>query len=146
MDDPAWKDDIGKLANGFIGRQQNGAWHTTTANLWGGLALDQILEGVREHAGGRHHHRRAASSGVGNADSAAAPQRRLEPRRAREGQRRRRAPQPGHLVRRARFAGQPAQQHHVPALGAAPVRETLTVTQSGTGKPWLTLQSWPRCS
>ncbi len=42
MDDPAWKDDIGKLANGFIGRQQNGAWHTTTANLWGGLALEKF--------------------------------------------------------------------------------------------------------
>ena len=42
MDDPAWKDDMARLANGFIGRQQNGAWHTTTANLWGGLALDKF--------------------------------------------------------------------------------------------------------
>jgi hypothetical protein len=43
MDDPAWKDDMGRLANGFIGRQQRGAWHTTTANLWGGLALEKVL-------------------------------------------------------------------------------------------------------
>lgn len=42
MDDPAWKDDMGRLANGFISRQKNGAWHTTTANLWGGLALDKF--------------------------------------------------------------------------------------------------------
>ena len=42
MDDPAWKDDMGRLANGFIGRQQGGAWHTTTANLWGGLALEKF--------------------------------------------------------------------------------------------------------
>jgi hypothetical protein len=42
MDDPAWKDDMGRLANGFIARQQKGAWHTTTANLWGGLALDKF--------------------------------------------------------------------------------------------------------
>src|SRR6185436_6000591 len=42
MDDPAWKDDMGRLANGFIGRQQRGAWHTTTANLWGGLALEKF--------------------------------------------------------------------------------------------------------
>ena len=42
MDDPTWKDDMGKLANGFISRQQKGAWHTTTANLWGGLALDKF--------------------------------------------------------------------------------------------------------
>jgi hypothetical protein len=42
MDDPAWKDDMGRLANGFISRQQGGAWHTTTANLWGGLALEKF--------------------------------------------------------------------------------------------------------
>ena len=40
IDDPAWKDDMGRLANGFIARQQGGAWHTTTANLWGALALE----------------------------------------------------------------------------------------------------------
>jgi hypothetical protein len=39
MDDAAWKDDMGRLVTGFIGRQQNGAWSTTTANLWGALAL-----------------------------------------------------------------------------------------------------------
>ena len=33
MDDPAWKDDMGRLANGFIARQQKGAWHITTAIL-----------------------------------------------------------------------------------------------------------------
>jgi hypothetical protein len=42
MDDPEWKDDMGRLASGFIGRQQGGAWHTTTANLWGGLALEKF--------------------------------------------------------------------------------------------------------
>jgi hypothetical protein len=42
MDDPAWQDDMGRLASGFIGRQQSGAWHTTTANLWGGLALEKF--------------------------------------------------------------------------------------------------------
>ena len=42
IDDPAWQDDMGRLANGFIGRQKNGAWHTTTANLWGGLALEKF--------------------------------------------------------------------------------------------------------
>jgi uncharacterized protein YfaS (alpha-2-macroglobulin family) len=42
MDDAAWKDDMARLASGFIARQQKGAWHTTTANLWGGLALDKF--------------------------------------------------------------------------------------------------------
>jgi uncharacterized protein YfaS (alpha-2-macroglobulin family) len=42
LEDPAWKDDMGRLANGFIQRQQRGAWLTTTANLWGGLALEKF--------------------------------------------------------------------------------------------------------
>jgi len=42
MDDPSWKDDLPRLANGFIGRQKRGAWSTTTANLWGGLALEKF--------------------------------------------------------------------------------------------------------
>lgn len=42
LDDPAWKDEMGRLANGFIGRQRGGAWQTTTANLWGGLALQKF--------------------------------------------------------------------------------------------------------
>jgi uncharacterized protein YfaS (alpha-2-macroglobulin family) len=42
LDDPAWKDDMGRLASGFIGRQKNGAWLTTTANLWGGMALEKF--------------------------------------------------------------------------------------------------------
>ena len=33
---------MGRLASGFIGRQQRGAWATTTANLWGGLALEKF--------------------------------------------------------------------------------------------------------
>jgi uncharacterized protein YfaS (alpha-2-macroglobulin family) len=39
IDNPAWKGDVARLANGFMARQQGGAWRTTTANLWGGFAL-----------------------------------------------------------------------------------------------------------
>jgi hypothetical protein len=42
LEDPAWKDDIGRLAKGFINRQVGGAWQTTTANLWGALALEKF--------------------------------------------------------------------------------------------------------
>jgi hypothetical protein len=38
----------------FHGRQQRGAWHTTTANLWGGLALEKFsakFEAVRPWLG-----------------------------------------------------------------------------------------------
>jgi uncharacterized protein YfaS (alpha-2-macroglobulin family) len=39
---PDWQTDLGRLANGLIARQQRGAWDTTTANLWGSLALRQF--------------------------------------------------------------------------------------------------------
>ena len=74
LDDPAWKDDMGRLANGFINRQQNGAWHTTTANLWGGFALEKFsakfeaapvtgtTKARRRRAMAAPHSKRAASS------------------------------------------------------------------------------------
>ena len=42
MDDPAWKDDLPKMVVGSLSRQRRGAWLTTTANLWGSLALDKF--------------------------------------------------------------------------------------------------------
>ncbi|OYU84323.1 MAG: hypothetical protein CFE45_25970, partial [Burkholderiales bacterium PBB5] len=42
MDDPGWKDDLPRLVTGHLARQQRGAWLTTTANLWGALALDKF--------------------------------------------------------------------------------------------------------
>ena len=42
MDDPAWKEDIPRMVVGALSRQRGGAWLTTTANLWGSLALDKF--------------------------------------------------------------------------------------------------------
>ncbi|MCV2354397.1 alpha-2-macroglobulin [Paucibacter sp. B2R-40] len=42
MDDPSWKDELPRLLQGLLGRQVRGAWVTTTANLWGVLALDKF--------------------------------------------------------------------------------------------------------
>jgi hypothetical protein len=42
LDDPAWKDDLPRLVVGSLARQKRGAWLTTTANLWGSLALDKF--------------------------------------------------------------------------------------------------------
>ena len=36
---PEWDDERPRLVTGLLARQQSGAWHTTTANLWAGLAL-----------------------------------------------------------------------------------------------------------
>jgi uncharacterized protein YfaS (alpha-2-macroglobulin family) len=40
--DASWKTDSGRLVTGLIARQQKGAWATTTANLWGSLALERF--------------------------------------------------------------------------------------------------------
>ncbi len=42
LDEPGWKEDLPRLVVGSLGRQKRGAWLTTTANLWGSLALDKF--------------------------------------------------------------------------------------------------------
>ena len=37
-----WKDELAQLVNGALARQRRGAWQTTTANLWGALALERF--------------------------------------------------------------------------------------------------------
>jgi hypothetical protein len=39
---PGWQDDLPRLVNGALARQRGGAWSTTTANLWGVLALERF--------------------------------------------------------------------------------------------------------
>ena len=42
LDDPSWRDDLPRMVVGSLARQRGGAWLTTTANLWGSLALDKF--------------------------------------------------------------------------------------------------------
>ena len=42
LDDPRWRDEMPRMVVGSLARQRNGAWSTTTANLWGSLALDKF--------------------------------------------------------------------------------------------------------
>ncbi|WDZ98442.1 MG2 domain-containing protein [Herbaspirillum sp. WKF16] len=42
LNNPAWRDDMPRLVAGAIGRQQRGHWGTTTANVWGSLALEKF--------------------------------------------------------------------------------------------------------
>jgi uncharacterized protein YfaS (alpha-2-macroglobulin family) len=44
MDDPQWRDDMGRLVNGTLQRQIRGAWLTTTANVWGSLAMEKFAK------------------------------------------------------------------------------------------------------
>ncbi|SAK74550.1 Alpha-2-macroglobulin-like protein [Caballeronia glebae] len=41
-DAPEWKDEMPRLVAGLLALQKNGAWQTTTANLWGALAVGQF--------------------------------------------------------------------------------------------------------
>ena len=134
MDDPAWAGDMGRLANGFIGRQQKGAWLTTTANLWGGLALDKFSAKFEATpvAGMTKATLAAASAStasvdwgkverVKTTDAAGAP------------------PQTS-------FFGAPASPDNLKGNSlflpwSKSAKDTLTVAHQGTGKPWLTLQS-----
>jgi hypothetical protein len=135
IDDPAWKDDMGRLANGFIGRQKNGAWHTTTANLYGGLALEKFsakFEAVT--VSGTTQAKLGTSTAavdwskverVKPNDIAGASQFNLFG-----------APLvPGQLRNNTAFL--PWPQAASKDSGA----DNLNVTHQGPGKPWLTLQS-----
>ena len=42
LDNPQWHDDLPKILNGSIQRQVRGHWMTTTANVWGMLALEKF--------------------------------------------------------------------------------------------------------
>ncbi len=42
LNNPAWREDMPRLVAGAIGRQQRGHWNTTTANVWGSLALEKF--------------------------------------------------------------------------------------------------------
>jgi len=113
MDDPAWKDDLPKIATGFIARQKNGAWQTTTANLWGGLALERFS--ARFESAPVAGSTRASLGGVG----AAVDWSKVE--KAANGERR----------NNDMFLPWPA------TTGSG----TLEASQQGSGKPWLTVQS-----
>lgn len=42
LEDPAWKAELPRLVSGLIARQNNGVWQSTTANVWGSMAIHQF--------------------------------------------------------------------------------------------------------
>ncbi|HYD82081.1 MAG TPA: MG2 domain-containing protein [Paucimonas sp.] len=42
LDNRHWREDIGRLARGALGRQHKGRWNTTVANAWGVLAIEKF--------------------------------------------------------------------------------------------------------
>lgn len=142
MEDPAWKDDIGRLASGFIARQQNGAWHTTTANLWGGLALERfsrVHESTPVAGFTTASLRGAAAPAAGDKPaSAVVDWSRVERIQATDPEG---AAHAGSRFGAPAAAGQLRNNGMFLPWPAGTGKGTLEVTQAGTGKPWLTLQS-----
>lgn len=130
IDDPAWKDDLPRLVNGFMARQQRGAWHTTTANLWGGLALDRFSQKFESQpvAGVTRATLGEAVAGVDwrkvdrvkTTDAAGAPH-------------------------QTTWFGAPAApgnlRNNTAFVPWSKEPGTLAVNHTGSGRPWLTLQS-----
>jgi alpha-2-macroglobulin len=104
LDDPAWRDELPRMVVGSLGRQKRGAWLTTTANLWGSLALDKFAAKFES----------VTVAGRTLASTGGAPQ-------AIDGSAN---PEGGRLL-----------------LPWPDKTGLLSVTQEGTGKPWLTVQS-----
>ncbi|MDO8457054.1 MAG: MG2 domain-containing protein [Burkholderiaceae bacterium] len=134
MDDPAWQGDMGRLANGFISRQQNGAWHTTTANLWGGLALERFSAKF-EATPVAGLTKAVMSTGTASVDWSKVERVKTTDATGAPNQ--------------TTWFGAPAAPGNLRNNGmflpwknaTGSLKDTLTVTQQGTGKPWLTLQS-----
>ncbi|WOP14525.1 alpha-2-macroglobulin family protein [Ottowia sp. SB7-C50] len=127
LDDPAWKDDLPRIANGFIARQQGGAWNTTAANLWGSLALQAFAQ-ARESA---------AVSGTTRATLGDAKEQIHWSQVARA-----KPADPQGAASAGPRLGAPSQYvNNTLLLPWPPAKAPLTVTHEGSGKPWLTLQS-----
>ncbi|MDM0046148.1 MG2 domain-containing protein [Variovorax dokdonensis] len=125
MDDPAWRDDVGRLATGLIGRQTRGAWQTTTANVWGSLALARfsaLFE--REPVEGRTL-AELRPAGGGNAQEAMVDWRQLG------------KPAASPVAGTTSGPTDPGMFLPWPKGGDA----TLQVRHNGGGQPWLTLQA-----
>lgn len=134
MDDPAWKDDLGRLVSGFIARQQGGAWNTTTANLWGGLALEEFSK--------QHESAPVAGQTRATLGTATAAVDWAKVTRVKSSDSQGAAHQPS-LFGAPATPGQLTNNTALLSWGDAQpgAKQTLTVTQAGSGKPWLTLQS-----
>lgn len=113
VEQPAWRDDIPRLATGLLARQVRGAWSTTTANLWGTLAIarySQIHERTPVAGSTQAHY-----AGVEKTWSWPAAQ--------------------GDAIQRG------ALTLPWPAASKAATSGALRVAHQGSGQPWVTISS-----
>ncbi|MBX3599470.1 MAG: alpha-2-macroglobulin [Rubrivivax sp.] len=112
VDAPAWRDEVPRLVGAALARQRGGAWSTTTANVWGVLALQRfgaVFEA--QPVAGRSELRLAAAES--SFDWSAAPD-----------------------GGTASLPWPPAASAAQPAAA-----ETLQLRHEGSGRPWLAVQT-----
>ena len=135
LDDPAWREDLPRLVTGTLGRQRGGAWLTTTANLWGSLALEKFSARFESQpVTGRTRVAWSGAEAVAAGSGAAGGAPAASTAAAAAGM--------GGVV------GGPAVIDWAQRPGGGALRlpwpqqsATLQVTQEGSGRPWLTVQS-----
>jgi uncharacterized protein YfaS (alpha-2-macroglobulin family) len=115
-DNPAWKDEMPRIVGGLLAMQTAGAWDTTTANLWGTLAVkrfSQVFESTPVSG-----QTRIALGSVTRAvawSDAAAPS--------------------------SASATPVTQTRNARSVMLPWASSALTLTQEGSGKPWATIES-----
>ncbi|MEI6000597.1 alpha-2-macroglobulin [Paraburkholderia bengalensis] len=124
VDTPGWKDEMPRVVAGLLALQKNGAWQTTTANLWGSLAVQrfsQMFESVPV-TGQTKLQLGATDKTISWSQSASA------------------ATNDASATAITKTADTRSQLLPWPADSrSAPV--SLTLTHDGTGKPWATIES-----
>ena len=133
LDDAAWQGDLPRLVVGALGRQKGGAWLTTTANLWGALALTKFSARFERTA--------VVGRTLVALNAAEAPAFRVPAS----------GPASGPAAQGAAPSASRTVDWSSPPDGAtlrlpwggltAAQPGTLTAQQQGAGRPWLTVQS-----
>jgi uncharacterized protein YfaS (alpha-2-macroglobulin family) len=119
VENPAWKEDMPRLVAGLLALQRNGAWSTTTANVYGSLAVERF-----SHAFERDAVTGATKIQFGDTSRTIAWN---APAQAASGATAGTRTAPA----RSTLLAWPAQHAGAP----------LTLTQEGAGKPWATVES-----
>jgi uncharacterized protein YfaS (alpha-2-macroglobulin family) len=125
VDAPGWKDEMPRLVAGLLALQHNGAWQTTTSNVWGSLAVEHFSRTFEsEPVSGQTKLQlgaleRTIAWNAPAADPSAASVASATPA--------------------SRSAG--ARSQLLPWPPAAQRGQPLTLTQDGAGKPWATIES-----
>lgn len=124
VDAPGWKDEMPRLVAGLLALQSDGAWPTTTSNLWGELAVSAFSRAFESTpvTGQTKLDLGTASKTISWSQPAAASTSAASA-----------TPVTKTANTRSELLPWPSEARNGPV--------PLTLTQQGTGKPWATIES-----